>query len=239
MTVICIDPGHGDRDVGAVGQRGSYERDLVLSIALKLTELLTHCGINVILTRQTNTPGFPQNIRKNLQLRCDIANKARAAFFISIHIDASSNRLARGITTYILKRGREAEKLGSLIQQKLIAETGAPNRGVREANYHVLRNTKMPSVLLELGFISNEQDEKLLSSVEYQWHCATAIAKALCEYLGVDFMDKNTPDSWAKESWEWGKKNSITDGQRPRDVMTRQEMVTMLHRYHQRKGAIK
>lgn len=223
--VICVDPGHGGRDVGAVGPTGLYERDVNLAISFYLREELLHSGAEVIMTRTSNADG------PSLQQRCDIANKAKADLFISIHCDSAKNVSAGGTTSYILAKGGKAEQFAQKIQNNLVNEIKLQNRGVRTAQYYVLRNTLMPAVLVETAFISNPREEQLLRDAVFQKRIAR----------GVNFMSKDIPDNWARPSWNWGKVNNITDGRRPKDKLTRQEMVTMLHSYHERlkKGEIK
>jgi N-acetylmuramoyl-L-alanine amidase len=100
------------------------------------------------------------------------------------------------------------------------------DRGVKAANFCVIRETKMPAALVELGFISNSLDAQIIKTKQNQM--AEGIAEGIIKFGGLTM--KNQPSSWAKEAWEWAKKQGITDGTRPKDNTTREELVTMLYR---------
>lgn len=184
---ICIDAGHGQHDPGAVGASGLKEKDVVLKIALKVGKKLENNGLDVIYTRTNDNPGFPVNQSLNLQKRCDIANKNNADIFISIHCNSAGNTQANGVETFILKKGIDAEKLARNVQNKIVKATGLANRGVKTANFYVLRHTKMPAILVETAFISNTAEERLLRENDFQDRVAAGIVKGICEYIGVDY----------------------------------------------------
>lgn len=179
---ICIDPGHGGRDPGAVGPSGLKEKDVTLTISLKLRDKLQSRGIQVIMTRETDK-ALGSTVNENLNVRSNIANNAKVDYFVSIHCN-SANATARGTETYCFKFGGNGEKLARSIQDKLIHAVGLYNRGVKEANFAVLRNTYMPAVLVELAFISNPAEEKLLADEMWQDIFANAIAEGIFDFLG-------------------------------------------------------
>ena len=180
---IVIDPGHGGKDPGAVGPSGIKEANVNLQVALKVAEKLQKAGLSVKLTRTTDT-------FVDLQPRCDIANSWMADYFVSIHCNAASTPQAHGTETYCYKFGGKGEVLAKAIQAELIAATGRANRGVKTANFYVLRCTNMPAVLTEMAFISNPEEERLLASVAYQEKCALAIAKGIGKVIGVDIAEQ-------------------------------------------------
>lgn len=180
---IVIDPGHGGKDPGAVGPSGIKEVNINLQVALMVAKKLQKAGLSVKLTRTTNT-------FVDLQPRCDIANSWMADYFVSIHCNAASTPQAHGTETYCYKFGGKGEVLAKAIQAELIAATGRANRGVKEANFYVLRKTSMPAVLTELAFISNLVEERLLTSAAYQEKCAMAIAKGIGKVIGVDIAEQ-------------------------------------------------
>lgn len=239
MFTVCIDPGHGDKDPGAVGKMLTNERDINLKVGLKVAQRLSDNDVKVVLTRKTNNPGFTGIHRDNLQHRCDIANDSKADIFVSIHCDSFHNRSAKGTTTYVYKKNTSSDKLGNKIHNNLISLNNLKSRGIKTANYYVLRKTHMPAVLVELAYISNPKEEQLLNTDEFQCRCADGITKGILEFLGVKNMDK--PSSWAKEIWSWGKANKLTDGTRPQNNMTREEVMALLHSYHykNKRGQIK
>lgn len=230
--MVVIDPGHGGTDPGAVGCSGTKEKDITLAVSQLVAQLLRTAGVKVVLTRKDDS-------FISLQRRCDIANSNKAEVFVSIHCDSFFDRSANGTTTYVYKRNTQAEKLGHKIQNNLVKNTGLRNRGVGPANFYVLRKTQMPAVLVELAYISNPKEEQLLKSKEFQRLCAESIVSGILDFLGVESLDK--PSNWAKEIWNWGKANKLIDGTRPKDSITREEVVAILHAYHykNKQGQIK
>ena len=176
--LICIDAGHGGSDPGAVNGK-CHEKTAALSIAKKLGSLLEGAGAKIIYTRNTD---------KDIELaeRCQVANKAKADYFISIHLNAAAAKSANGIETFAYTTTDAAYKLASAVQKKLIAATGAANRGAKSANYQVLRETKMPAILIETGFISNDAECMALFKDGYQNIIAEAVANAVAEFTGLE-----------------------------------------------------
>lgn len=171
--VICVDAGHGGGDSGAVnGNR--YEKDAALCIALELGLLLMRGGYEVIFTRA-------EDCYRTLSERCKVSNDVRADAFISIHLNAAKSKSASGIETWRFSNcGATTKKLASSIQTKLVADTKAKNRGVKTTkDFYVLKHTKAPAVLVECGFISNDDDCVKLFEADYQKKLATAIYKGI------------------------------------------------------------
>ena len=174
---ICIDNGHGGIDPGAVN--GKYlEKAAALSIGLKLGSILAAKGADVIYTRDKDET-------VELGERCQIANKANADYFISIHLNAATAKSANGIETYAYGTSGKGHELAKAVQKELIAKTGATDRGVKSANFYVLKHTKMPAILVETGFISNDAECLALFKDGYQSIIAEAIAKAVCKTIGL------------------------------------------------------
>ena len=172
--VIIIDPGHGGNDTGAM--RGNVEeKDLTLSIALKVQEELNDMGFkNVIMTRSTD---------KTLSLseRVDIANNNNADIFVSIHINSSVKSEINGIEThYYSDNGYNVAKM---LHKELIENISTTDRGLFKSKFYVINHTEAPAVLLELGFISNEQERSMLTSKRRQNASAKAIAEGIYNYL--------------------------------------------------------
>lgn len=179
---ICIDPGHGGYDPGAVGPNGLREKDVTLAVAVMLADLLRQAGCEVVLTRDGDTT--PWTSLRDLQARCDLANQAGAGLFISIHANAAGNPAAAGTETYCYRRGGQGERAAAAIQRQLVAALGLPDRGVKTASYYVLKQTAMAAVLVELAFISNPAEEALLSTPAFQQQAALAIARAAGSLYG-------------------------------------------------------
>lgn len=184
MRKAYIDLGHGGNDSGAVGVRNVLEKNIVLEVGKKLEVKLKHCGIEVRMSRTTDT-------FKTLEYRSFDANKWKADCFVSLHCN-SFNKSAKGLETYCYKfkyRGLADYLQTEMVNSKLYTL----NRGVKEGNYHVIRETNMPAALIELGFIDNVEDIKLLENKQDEF--ATAIAKGICKFLGVAYKETSKPTS--------------------------------------------
>lgn len=118
----------------------------------------------------------------SLQSRAIKANAVNAAFFVSIHCNAASDPNAGGTETYCATGSKQGEELARAIHRPLVTATGLKDRGVKAASFYVLRCTKMPAVLIELAFISNEKEEHLLKDTAFQEKVAEAIAKGIIAY---------------------------------------------------------
>jgi len=183
---ILIDPGHGGPDKGAIGPSKTYEKDDNLAIALYLNDILTKAGATVSMTRTTDVSVAPDYTEiADLQARVDLANNTNPDLFISIHNNASSNSETNGTSTYYSDESpKEAEsaKLAGIIQNTITATVNTNNEGVKEADYYVLCNTKMPSVLIEAAYISNSYEEARLQNPVFQKNVAAAIFHGIYEY---------------------------------------------------------
>ncbi|RKP51607.1 N-acetylmuramoyl-L-alanine amidase [Cohnella endophytica] len=172
---IVIDPGHGGKDVGSIGKDDIYEKDITLPTALKLKQELEKTGATVIMTRETDE-------KLPLEQRVDIANANMADLFISIHFDAYKDSSVSGMTTYYYKK--EDESLATLMHDQLFGQSmNAKDRGVHFGDYQVLRDNDRPSLLLELGYISNEQEEKRIRTTAFQEQVSKAIVKGIIACL--------------------------------------------------------
>ncbi len=180
-SVVVLDPGHGGSEVGACGAY-SQEKDINLSIALKVGAMLTQKGIRVEYTRKTDST-------VGLNDRGPIANLLNAALFVSIHCNAVENREAQGTETWywapannpsLYMQKDERERLATAIQDRLAVALGRPNRGVKSyQNLCVLRTSEMPSALAEVAFLSNPEEERLLNQDSFQNLAAKAIAEGI------------------------------------------------------------
>ncbi|MBP2634411.1 MAG: N-acetylmuramoyl-L-alanine amidase CwlD [Firmicutes bacterium] len=182
--VICLDPGHGGSDSGAKGPTGTLEKDNTLAIALLLKEKLERNGATIVMTRDSDTPVACTADQEELSARVDVANHAEADLFICIHNDAFTSSTAAGTTTFHYG-DKESQKLASLVQQNLVEKLGTKNRGCRFASFYVLRYTNMPSILIEVAFISNIVEEMLLSSVDGRDNTAESICNSILRYFKV------------------------------------------------------
>ncbi|WP_305767463.1 N-acetylmuramoyl-L-alanine amidase family protein [Candidatus Epulonipiscium viviparus] len=176
--LIVVDAGHGGNDSGAVGHSGLYEKNVVLKVARKLAELLALAGIEALLTRNSDT-------YLTLMERSTLANNKGAEYFISVHANSATNNTARGIETYVYSKVGKSYPLAQDVQKHLIAATGFNDRGVKVGNFSVLRETKMPAILVEIGFVSNPEEEALLSNDAFLDKIAISIYNGVAEYLNL------------------------------------------------------
>lgn len=217
---IVIDPGHGGKDPGAIGQFGLVEKDITLDIARRLKRYLENSDTKVILTRDDDR-------FISLWERANIANREDADFFISIHANAFRSKQIKGFEVYYLSEAiddnaravaaaenaslryekssfgnrkpssvleatlwdieytenrQESIELAERIAGRTYEKLDTKNRGVKAARFYVLKGAKMPSVLIEVGFISNRQEARKLISSEYREASAKAIASGIMGY---------------------------------------------------------
>ena len=188
--VIAIDPGHGGNDAGAIGPSGVMEKTVTLNVALELEKMLKAEGAEVIMTRRTDKTVSPKGASasaiEELQARCDVANRAKADIFISIHADSFTNSSARGTTGYYYSQteGPMSIKLADCIRKALCEQIRTPSRGTKPCNFYVVKNTDMAATLIELAFISNPEEEKIMSSKEGVLKCAQGIFDGIEDFFG-------------------------------------------------------
>ena len=218
FDTIIIDPGHGGKDPGAIGYRGTKEKDIALDVSKRLAKKIErNSKTKVILTRE-------EDIFVRLQDRTKFANANKGDLFISIHTNAAEDRRASGFETFLIgiNKNEEAirvaarenavleledggatkltdealiqatmsqaafanlsEQFAALVQEEMGKRIQSKNRGVKQAGFYVLMGASMPNVLVELGFISNPNEEKKLNSSSYRDMLATSIYYAVLKY---------------------------------------------------------
>lgn len=188
---IVLDAGHGGSDSGAVGPTGYMEKTATLAVTKKVAAILKKSQANVIMTRTTDVDVYAPNdtAAEELQARCDVANRnPKTEVFVSIHCNAFSNSNAHGMETYYYAPSREGLRLASFLNEELEQAGGLFNRGVKTANFYVMKHTNMPASLIELAFITNPREESLLSDDSYQNKLAQAIAIGIARFFGKDKM---------------------------------------------------
>ncbi len=183
MTKICLDPGHGGSDPGACGN-GLQEKDITLTVALKVCECLQAVGYTVIMTRETDKDvGYANDeADTELQARCDISNNFRADVFVSIHNNSAANEEALGIETYYYTGSTNGQKLAQCIDSRL-AGLGLVDRGIKDDPLYVTRYTDAVAALTELAFISNPDDAAKLGDPVWQDKFARAVACGITDYF--------------------------------------------------------
>ena len=254
---VVIDAGHGGVDPGALGSK-SQEKKINYSVSKRLGEMINekYPEVKVIYTRTTD-------VKIPLAKRADIANKANANLFISIHSNASKNKSAHGCQTFTLGAGSDAEakaaamyenevilsednfeetykgfdprssesyiifelmrshdmelsvKFAEMVQEGIVKSTSLNDRGVSSAGFLVLHRTVMPSILVELGFITNKKDESLIASKEGQEKLAKGIFKGFSEYYELYGKSKESKKSASTQEAAKEKKISANTNDRP------------------------
>jgi N-acetylmuramoyl-L-alanine amidase len=174
-VVVVVDPGHGGKDSGAPGLGGLLEKDVVLPIGKRIATILEQNGIHAILTRDAD-------FFVELQGRVDIAERAHATLFVSVHANSIDNRPdVNGLEVYYYDSGyRLAEVVRTTILQSIPT---LKDRGTRKARFYVLRKSSMPSILVETGYMTGREDNPRLGNPEYQNRMAEAIARGIIKYL--------------------------------------------------------
>ncbi len=176
--LVVIDPGHGGPDPGAIGIGGIRETDVVLEVSKIVKELLSDKGVNVRLTRRNE-------VDLDLPPRVSFANNTDADIFVSIHANASrgKRRDINGLETYYF-RGWRGRLLAKKIQKQILrVSPGSPDRGVKQGRFYVIKNTRMPAVLVEIGFLTGRLDARRLEKTVHRERIAYAIAKGILEYF--------------------------------------------------------
>ncbi|TWH47785.1 N-acetylmuramoyl-L-alanine amidase [Sporomusa sp. KB1] len=179
--VIAIDPGHGGSDPGAIGPTRYQEKTATLAVAQNVQDLLEKAGARVIMTRQDDRDVFGPDASdvEELKARSSVGNNRKADIFLSIHADSFSNPAAGGTTTYYYQKTLYDSMLAEALQTSLVEAGDLQDRGARTANFYVIKRTQMPAALVELAFISNPNEEKLLSSPGFQQKMALGIVRGL------------------------------------------------------------
>lgn len=196
FTRIVLDPGHGGDDVGAIGTRRTYEKNVALDIARLVGERLRGTGLNVMFTRETDSGlGLGERVAKAARWNADL--------FVSIHCNAAADSAAQGVETYVMPAAgfpstagnrnarffpgnahdRANMLLAHYVHRELLAKTGAADRGIRRARFDVLRGAPCPAILVECGFLSNRIEEEKLLTREYRERVAAGIAEGIVQYV--------------------------------------------------------
>jgi len=218
FNTIIIDPGHGGKDPGSIGYKGTKEKDITLDVAKRLAKKIQkNLKVKTILTRD-------EDVWMRLQDRTRLANDKNGRLFISIHANSVDDRRANGFETYMIGTNKNAaavrtaarenavldlegtnsakltdedlitatmaqsgfakqsEQFAALVQEEMNKRVQSKNRGVKQAGFYVLMGASMPNVLIELGFLSNPNEEKKLNSSSYRDMLATSIYYAILKY---------------------------------------------------------
>ncbi len=187
--IVVLDAGHGGYDDGSVSASGIKEKDITLDITLKLGKILEENNIEVVYTRTNDEVSWPSDNVLDLLERSRIANEADADYFVSIHLNYSEELQdkVKGSEIWVRRSDSESEKLAIHVNEQLESLKGLNSRGLKdeaESPLSVVEYNNMPTILIETGFLSNEQDTGYLSNDAKQYELADAIAKGILETIG-------------------------------------------------------
>lgn len=181
--VILIDPGHGGYDPGKVGEGGACEKDINLEIACELKKMLEDAGYMVYMTREKDCNLADSNVsnkkRSDLNNRIKMAEQYNADIFISIHQNSFQDRSVNGAQCFYYNGSEKGKLLASQIQEEFAKLLGNTRKAKGSGDYYVLKKSPCTSVIVECGFLSNNEEMKKLQNPEYQKKIATCILNAI------------------------------------------------------------
>ena len=180
--VIVLDPGHGGSNPGAVANN-TRESDNNLAVGLKLRDKLVQAGAKVIMTRETDRTVAPagSSLTAELEARVSLAQSKNADLFVSIHSNSNPTTGIAGVMTFY--PSGKSSALALEVQNNLVAQTGAVDKGVSTATFYVLRNASMPSILVEMGFVTNAKEAALLNTDSYRAKIAQGLLNGIVNYF--------------------------------------------------------
>lgn len=230
--IICLDPGHGPETVNASPDGTYREVEFAWDMYERMKSLLEAQGFAVICTRSKEE-------KPSLSERSAVCNRAGADLFLSLHTNAigsGSWNSARGLLVFTSSASANASRnraAMAMIERFRGAKVHVRNSGLAHQAFTVLAKTDAPACLLEYGFHTNKEDVALLKTTEYRETLAKATVLGVCDYFGMAFAEKKDSDApalWAESAWESAKTKGLVDGTRPRDAVSRQELVVILQR---------
>jgi len=172
FDTVVLDAGHGAHDLGALSVRGEPEKMLALDVVLRMKPLLEDAGYRVVMTRD-------RDVFIPLETRAAISNRNRGAIFVSIHFNWAKKRSPEGIEIYYFSE--RSRRLAANILEESLRAYRCADRGVKFARFHVLRNNLRPSVLCELGFVSNPYDNQMLQNPRVRQRLAEAVVRGIID----------------------------------------------------------
>jgi len=184
--VIIIDPGHGGIDPGAVGSLGTLEKDINLAVSKRVARILSQAGAVVIMTREDDTC-YSRRKKEDLDARIALADKYQADIFLSIQGNALKSSRWSGAQTFFYPSSEESKRLAVSVQQELGRILKNTNRSARpHTGAYILKELRIPATVIEVGFLSNPQEERLLNDAHYQGKIAWGIYAGVVKYFAED-----------------------------------------------------
>lgn len=241
MVKIALDAGHGLYTPGKRTPDDEREWSFNNKVLLAcVAELNKYHNVSILrLDDHTGQRDVPLSERTNK------ANRWGADVLVSIHHNANTSKWGSwgGVETFVYRTNNgKAHQLANIINPKIVKAMGLRNRGVKSANLHMVRETRMPAILTEGGFMDSTTDIRALRDSNKLKAQGIAIAQGLAEYYKLqrkkeDIVVNESKPTYTeagpshKEAWEWGYKRGITDGRDPNEPITRAQLMTMLYRY--------
>lgn len=184
--VVVIDAGHGGDDPGKIGINDALEKEINLQIAKDIKKYLEEAGITVIMTREDEN-SLSNNKTEDLQKRVKIIDESKAEIAVSIHQNSFSSEAEKGAQVFYYSESEEGEKLAQILQNHLKMLDPENRREIKENNtYFLLKRTKIPTVIVECGFLSNWEEAEKLADAEYQKEIAQVISEGILTYMNQE-----------------------------------------------------
>ncbi len=185
---VVIDPGHGADDPGKVGVTGELEKDINLQIAKKVQEILETNGIRVVMTREDDAGFYDDTVsnkkRADMEKRVELINETNPELVVSIHQNSFSQGTVRGPQVFYHTESEEGRQFATLMQEEFWQMDTEHRREIKANNsYYILKYTKMPTIIVECGFLSNSEEAKLLADAAYQEKVAQTICSGIIKWL--------------------------------------------------------
>jgi N-acetylmuramoyl-L-alanine amidase len=189
--IVCIDPGHGAYDTGTKSSDGILEKNINLSVGLKVGQILENNNIKVVYTRNDDATILGSTENEDLEKRVQISRDNNAYIFVSIHCNSCKNPSIKGIELWCNQRNTQGDLLAKGIRDQLFKLNYTTERAIKyrdTSSLYVLRNTTAIATLVEIGYLSNVNDKKFISSEIGQSKCANAIANAILEFKKNNYV---------------------------------------------------
>ena len=191
--VVAIDPGHGGVDPGALGREGMHEKDIVLSIGLKLKALLQSSGAIVVMTRDTDIDlsdaslgnQYSRRKRQDLERRVELIDNSGAELLLSIHVNSIASERWAGGQAFYASGSDQGKLLAQSLQSALKEVLKNTNRQAAPGDYYIMRESQTLTSLVEVGFISNPQEGRQLTQGDYQDKVAWALYVGILKYFAA------------------------------------------------------
>ena len=182
--VIVVDPGHGGEDPGKVGSNDVLEKDLNLQIAMKVKTMLEDAGITIVMTREDDK--VPKAKKEDLDERVKLINDTNPKLALCIHQNSYPDESVKGAQVFYHTTTEQAEDVASIVQEELRVVDPENKRQIKENDtYYMLKYTKVPTIIVECGFLTNPEEAAKLTEEEYQ----NQLAQAICEGI-IKWLDK-------------------------------------------------